>query len=600
MLMKKIKFLSMIFAASLIAFSCDDSEAPEASLVSGSQTEFTVAPEGGSASISFSCTDNWAASTNSKWLVLDHTYGKAGSVSISATADANADLTGDRIGTVTVICGQQKLVYSISQAVSSSVSPALGENGEGEIPALGGKVSFEFSSTLEWTASADAPWLALSKTSGTTGRGIILTASASANDDVDRTAKISVVCGSQTIEFSVKQRATANELDYAAGEEKDIEIQPLGEKRTIKFTSTRPWTASVDNDFVTLSATSGDRGAGAITLTVPTNRIEDRTAVVTVVSDEKTIEFNVSQKASYVWLPDDATSEFNIDYHEQELEITFSTSKDWTIVSDKPSITLSEEAGSAAEDITVKVTVPQNDLTVPVSAKVTISAGGQTAVISITQAFKFQPYVGNWAFVGNDSNGAYNEDWTIGEYSNAPGQYYLNTYIGETVDVAWDDEQDCMVIPTGLDNICKAYNFNGIGPCGVAPMYKAGKYVWATDEEDQWPIYCVLDGDSITIAGIGINAEGTKYTYYFGSNVGLMFALYPCILDDAGKITGFEAWNGYTYKGTVTATSITRAAGSGTSSVKSMSAVVERDGKTSVVEVSPISAEKINVPKYRK
>lgn len=600
--MKNIKLLLASLASLVLLVGCNDDEYKPADLylADGASASLTVEPAGSEVTLAFVSTDQWAASTNSSWLSVSKTSGNAGTNQIVATADKNADLSGDRTGTVSVIAGDKKLIFTISQGQYAQVSYNLGEEKAVELPDLGGSANLVFTSNQDWSASADAEWVKLASASGTPGRANVLTVSAEVNDGEDREATVTVLCGTETVTFSVSQPATANELDYAAGQEQEMEIQPLGESKTLKFTSTRPWTASVDNDFLTLSATSGDRGEGEITIAAPTNRIGSRTAVVTVTSFDKTITFSVSQEASLLWLDEDANTVFEIDRTEQELEIAFNAAKDWTVETDADWLSLSVTSGAAGEGLSLTATVAANTTAEPRTASVVVTVEDQTAVFAINQDFfHFLAFMGSWTVTGTDSQGAYTEEWIIEPDPDKEGVAYLYGFSGEEgpIPVLWDSEMEAMAIPTGADYPVAAYNFNGIGPAVLCPMYKDPKYWWFTEGEDEFPIYAVMGEDGITLMGMGINAAGTAYTWY--RNPSYALGLFEPVFDDEGNLTGVGEWMQRLYF-MITPQSITRTPAA-SAAPRKLAPMVPGPKKNAIsVNVAPADSRLSSGKAYRK
>ena len=81
--------------------------------VSAFEKEFEIDANGGSATLSFTTTNVWTATTEAEWLTLSATEGEPGSTAVTATAGQNTEEA--RTATVIVTCGEEKVEFTIYQ-----------------------------------------------------------------------------------------------------------------------------------------------------------------------------------------------------------------------------------------------------------------------------------------------------------------------------------------------------------------------------------------------------------------------------------------------------------------------------------------------------
>lgn len=81
--------------------------------VSAFEKEFEIDANGGSATLSFTTTNVWTATTEAEWLTLSATEGEPGRTAVTATAGQNTE--GARTATVIVTCGEEKVEFTIFQ-----------------------------------------------------------------------------------------------------------------------------------------------------------------------------------------------------------------------------------------------------------------------------------------------------------------------------------------------------------------------------------------------------------------------------------------------------------------------------------------------------
>ena len=126
-------------------------------------TSLSFASDGGSKTLTIVSNQSWTIASNDTWLSLSMTSG-TGDASVTVTAEENISIES-RSGTVTFSACGKAYTVSVTQAGAAptfSVTPtAL------SFTSSIGSRSISVQSNQSWTASSNASWLSISKTSGT-------------------------------------------------------------------------------------------------------------------------------------------------------------------------------------------------------------------------------------------------------------------------------------------------------------------------------------------------------------------------------------------------------------------------------------------------
>ena len=170
--------------------------------------------------------------------------------------------------------------------------------------------------------------------------------------------------------------------------DQEISVPAAGADETVTFQTNQDWTANSDAAWVTVTPAAGsgaDAGA-TITVSVAKNDTFDaRSAKVSVKAGplSATITVNQAGKDVVFTLSD---QELNAEVAGLEKTIEFESNIDWTAASDADWVTVTPASGKASDakaSITIKA--GENVLTKVRTAKVSVSAGNKTAVITVSQ-----------------------------------------------------------------------------------------------------------------------------------------------------------------------------------------------------------------------
>jgi len=246
--------------------------------ISVSPTTASFTPSGGSASIAVTSNAVWTASSNKSWAKLSSTSG-SGNGTIKVTVDKYTTVTSDETATVTFKAanGTTATVTVTRKAGTISVSPTTKS-----FTLSGGSASVTVASNTSWTVSSNQSWVTLSATSGS-GNGTVT---------INCAKNTTTSAGTATVTFTAANGKTATvTVTREAG---TISVNPTtksvvaqdGGTVSITVTSNTAWTASSNQSWAKLSATSGS-GNATIKVTVSKN-------ATATASDAATITFKAT------------------------------------------------------------------------------------------------------------------------------------------------------------------------------------------------------------------------------------------------------------------------------------------------------------------
>lgn len=141
---------------------------------------------------------------------------------------------------------------------------------ESEVLAVNGdSKTFVVKANMEWEAAAADPWLSLSPAKGSSDgamKSFTVTASAGANESINRSTKVTVTAGDRKYEFTVSQKGQS--LEFSGMDPENLpELDGKGGELLIDVDATMDWVVECDNpDF------SVGKVGSQIKLNVPWNK----------------------------------------------------------------------------------------------------------------------------------------------------------------------------------------------------------------------------------------------------------------------------------------------------------------------------------------
>lgn len=240
-----------------------------------------------------------------------------------------------------------------------------------------------------WKATCSASWITLYDAEGENSGKIIIAADANPSED-SRTSTIIVSHSGKTSYISVTQEGTPflrlskNKVDFAA--------IPDG-SQTITITSNRKWSATSNQEWLTVSPANGD-GNGSMSLTATDNPTMDQCmATVTLRYGDKTATIDVTQAAGEGTIRDAISNPlFSHDGEYQSLYVDATDRREWIVIRpandtwvhfDTSSNTSQTYSGKGS--VSLKIYVDSNPSLMARSSMLAIVSGSYTHMINIAQ-----------------------------------------------------------------------------------------------------------------------------------------------------------------------------------------------------------------------
>ncbi len=255
---------------------------------SGVVCDYILSPEslsvdanGGSDSFSIQTNNaecTWAATTQDDWLTITAGASGTGTGSVSFTVAANGE-TSARVGTITA-GGQTFTVNQAALVCTYSLSPT-----SLAFDAAGGSDAFAVQTngaTCTWSATTQDDWITITAGSSGTGNGTVSFTVAANSAVATRTGSIQVA--DQT--FTVSQAAAACSYSLNPLSASYDDQGGNGSFSVTTNDASCAWTASTQDDWITITAGQSGSGSGTVTYVVAQNATNQARTGTIQVSDQ--------------------------------------------------------------------------------------------------------------------------------------------------------------------------------------------------------------------------------------------------------------------------------------------------------------------------
>ena len=279
-------------------------------------------------------------------------------------------------------------VVLVAASCQKPVEPSLSlKDQEISAPAAGLEQTVTFQTNQDWSATPDAGWVTVTPASGSAADGsATITVSVVKNDTFDaRTAKVSVKAGPLSATITVNQ--AGKDVVFTLSDQQ-LNAETAGLEKTIEFESNTDWTASSDASWLTVTPASGKASDAKVSITIKAEKndtFDARTAKVNVTAGKNSAVITVSQAGKDVvfTLSD---QQVNAETAGLEKTIEFESNTDWTASSDASWLTVTPASGKASDaKVSITIKAEKNTLAKTRNAKVSVSAGSKSAVITVNQ-----------------------------------------------------------------------------------------------------------------------------------------------------------------------------------------------------------------------
>ncbi len=217
--MKAIRIIGLVVPTILILSACgkdnpsnpSDDPTPGKEVtpeVSISTTSQTLSSDGGTATIAFTATGSWTATSNVDWVVINQTQGNSGSITLTITVKANEEYD-QREGLIVISSGNVSKSVSVTQKQKDALlvtSNSIILDGEGGTPTIEVKANIDYSCKVDDSAKS---WISVVSTRALTTSNITLSISENTSSS-DRQGNVIVYSGDKQEVVTVYQKAKAS------------------------------------------------------------------------------------------------------------------------------------------------------------------------------------------------------------------------------------------------------------------------------------------------------------------------------------------------------------------------------------------------------
>lgn len=343
--------------------------------LSVSEGTLNFAADAGEKSFNITSNTSWSVKSNAtSWLTVSPASGSQdGKVTVKATANT---ATSERATDIAISWDGITIKISVTQAAAAANLTVSATSYSFSAAATTTR-TFDITSNVSWTVKNNESWLSVTPTSGSNNRQI--TVSATSNTTIlAREDNITVSGGGITRNIPVTQEAASpflnvpnNSLTFTAG---------IGQN-TFAINSNISWEVSCDADWVTLTPTSGSND-GTITVDVASHTsTTQRTATITVRGGSIVRTVSVRQGGVPALSVTPASLTFAGAASSRTLDIV--SNVNWTASSPANWLQFSPATGSNNQRVTVDAEA--NNATTQRTATITVSGGGITQTVQVTQ-----------------------------------------------------------------------------------------------------------------------------------------------------------------------------------------------------------------------
>ena len=251
----------------------------------------------------------------------------------------------------------------------------------------GGSQNVSFEATLEWTATSSEEFVNVGPASGEAGEARVTIAVDENQAYDDRTATVTLTCGEDTKTIQVTQKKKGA-LVLAPS---TIQVPSEGQSLSIVVQANSNVTAAIAEDAKAwISELKGLVDYGFTFVIAPNEAVESRTGQIVFTNETGETETITLEQAGtpivgkITLQGEDA---FTVSDEGGQLEVAFNATLGWTASSSEEFVTVEPKTGEAG-DVSVTLTVAENDSYDPRTATVTLTCDEDVKTIEITQKQK--------------------------------------------------------------------------------------------------------------------------------------------------------------------------------------------------------------------
>ena len=322
----------------------------------------------------------WIFSDVANWITLTPTSGSA-TTSVRLRANANTDANNDRTAIFYLKSNDPDWAYSRAMSISQAkAAPTLYiSNKSVSFGGASEQQKVSISANCKWSASCSDSWITLSSDYNSGELSISVLANPLSTY---RNSTIHITYGtSNSTYINVTQSpASITSSNYT------LNYENIASKYEIEIESEVAWTSSVSDSWISVNPSNGGVGKTTVSIEVtPNTSISNRTGYVAIkTGSAERIQIAIYQKGIYIESIESLT--FKSIVESKTLSIQSNT--DWVIIGKPNWLSVSKEAGTGNDNITV--TSIENPNTTSRSGEIIIGQPGLSVEckVSITQLGK--------------------------------------------------------------------------------------------------------------------------------------------------------------------------------------------------------------------
>ncbi len=351
--------------------------------------------QGGTIELALKSNGEWVIGSTVDWIAIEPMSGN-GDATLTLTALANT--TGElRSAQITATTKDNTAVMNVTQKAEENyyliVTPEEIVCGE-----EGGEFTVVVSSNVEWNVFAP-DWISCSVAGGSNDSTILLTVSPM-GDGLEESrmgdvffGRSLVSTGANSVTDKIHVVQTADPILGIELTPNDLHFECMGETKTVFVSTEDSWTATAEDDWVTLSQAQG-QGDAEISVSVNENPVfVDRRSIVhfTTAGGVQTALIIRQSAAIDPHFLEVSPLAFEFGKEGGEQEITIGCDTDWLFFIDCDWLSLSQLSGTG--NTRVVLTAEQNELNEPRSTEFAIKSDGLFYELTVNQAAGDAPLV---------------------------------------------------------------------------------------------------------------------------------------------------------------------------------------------------------------
>lgn len=360
--------------------------------------------EGETIRIEFSTNKEWLVVATEPWIIVSPSSGTDKETFFDLTVGENPSVE-PRSGYLTVTASDKSAVVSVTQAGNPNAESHIDIDGSLSFGYEGGPLTVDFTTNKDWTVSTEADWLTLDPVSGTPESASFKVIASGNGEATKRTAEIVVAAGEKTVKVSVEQDAAP--ADGGLRVEGNGNVSWEKSSVTVNVKSSTDWHVYTvePEDGIYWSHTVGeewpyehgvDHKASDTSFEISYGNnweYQSRTMTYIITAGDKTAYFVLCQEAYPVTELSVTDRDVVFGPKADSFTLNFESSYAWTASANVPWITLSAtegvpetgESSSHPDGCHFDISVPDYDRGVKRVGTVTISSGGKTVNVTVTQ-----------------------------------------------------------------------------------------------------------------------------------------------------------------------------------------------------------------------